>query len=70
VFFILQLESNNINQKCKVPPCKSLDLQGIYSIQSWYKADKTRETKRIYYTNNQLFIIFLYLAILPILACF
>ena len=31
---------------------------------------KTRETKRIYYIDNQLFAIFLYLVILPFFACF
>ena len=31
---------------------------------------KTRETKRIYCIDNQLFEIFLYLVILPIFACF
>ncbi len=31
---------------------------------------KTRETKRIYYIDNQLFAIFLYLVILLIFACF
>ena len=31
---------------------------------------KTRETKRIYYIDNQLFAIFLYLVILPLFACF
>ncbi len=31
---------------------------------------KTRETKRIYYIDNQLFEIFLYLVILPFFAYF
>ena len=31
---------------------------------------KTKETKRIYCIDNQLFEIFLYLVILPIFACF
>ena len=31
---------------------------------------KTREIKRIYLIDNQYFIIFLYLAILRIFACF
>ena len=31
---------------------------------------KIRETKRIYITDNQNFIILLYLSILPIFACF
>ena len=31
---------------------------------------KIREIKRIYYIDNQLFAIFLYLMILPLFACF
>ena len=46
------------------------DLQGICSTQTRYKAGKTREIKRIYCVDNQLFIIFLYLEILPIFAYF
>lgn len=38
--------------------------------QTRYNAVKTRETKRIYYIDNQLFAIFLYLVILPFFACF
>lgn len=40
------------------------------STQTRYNIVKTRETKRIYYVDNQLFAIFLYLAILLIFACF
>ena len=40
----------------------------------WYpdpvQSLKTRETKRIYYIDNQLFAIFLYLVILPFFAYF
>ena len=38
--------------------------------QTRYNVVKTRETRRIYYIDNQLFEIFLYLVILPIFACF
>ena len=38
--------------------------------QTRYNIVKTRETKRIYYADNHLFIIFLCLTILPIFACF
>ena len=38
--------------------------------QTRYNVVKTRETKRIYYIDNQLFAIFLYLVILPFFACF
>ena len=51
-------------------PCTSIDLQGTCGTQTRYNAVKTRETKRIYYIDNQLFIIFLYLVILPFFACF
>lgn len=38
--------------------------------QTRYNLAKTKETKRIYCIDNQLFEIFLYLVILPIFACF
>ena len=38
--------------------------------QTRYNVVKTRETKRIYYIDNQLFAIFLYLVILPFFAYF
>ena len=45
-------------------------LNSFYRTQTRYNIVKTRETKRIYYADNQLFIIFLYLAILLIFTCF
>lgn len=48
------------NQPLSLLPC----------TQTRYNAMKTREIKRIYYIDNQLFAIFLYLMILPLFACF
>ena len=45
-------------------------LSFLLCTQTRYNAVKTRETRRIYYIDNQLFEIFLYLVILPIFACF
>ena len=45
-------------------------LNSFYGTQTRYNAVKTREIKRIYYIDNQLFAIFLCLTILPIFACF
>ena len=45
-------------------------LNSFYGTQTRYNAVKTREIKRIYYIDNQLFAIFLYLVILPFFACF
>ena len=42
----------------------------LLCTQTRYEVGKTRETKRIYCIDNQLFEIFLYLVILPIFACF
>lgn len=42
----------------------------LFRTQTRYKVCIIREIKRIYYTDNQLFIIFLYLAILLIFTCF
>lgn len=47
-----------------------IDSQGIRGTQTRYKAGKTRETKRIYYIDNQLFAIFLYLVILLFFTCY
>ena len=47
-----------------------IDSQGICCTQSRYNVVKTRETKRIYCIDNQLFAIFLYLVILPFFAYF
>ena len=48
------------NQPLSLLPC----------TQTRYNAVKTREIKRIYYIDNQQFIILLYLTILPIFAYF
>ena len=45
-------------------------LSFLLGTQTRYNAVKTREIKRIYYIDNQLFAIFLYLMILPLFACF
>lgn len=45
-------------------------LSFLLSTQTRYNVVKTRETKRIYYIDNQLFAIFLYLVILLFFACF
>ena len=45
-------------------------LSFLFRTQTRYNAVKTREAKRIYCIDNQLFVIFLYLSILPIFACF
>ena len=45
-------------------------LSFLLCTQTRYNVVKTRETRRIYYIDNQLFEIFLYLVILPIFACF
>ncbi len=45
-------------------------LNSFYGTQTRYNAVKTREIKRIYYIDNQLFAIFLYLVILPFLPVF
>ena len=45
-------------------------LSLLLCTQTQYNTVKTRETKRIYCTDNQLFVIFLYLVILPIFAYF
>ena len=42
----------------------------LLCTQTRYNVVKTRETKRIYYIDNQLFAIFLYLVILLFFACF
>jgi hypothetical protein len=47
-----------------------IDSQGICGTQTRYKVGKTREMKGIYCIDNQLFVVFLYLVILPIFACF
>ena len=45
-------------------------LNSFYRTQTRYNIVKTRETKRIYCIDNQLFAIFLYLVILLFFACF
>ena len=45
-------------------------LSFLLGTQTRYNVVKKRETKRIYYIDNQLFAIFLYLVILPFFACF
>ena len=45
-------------------------LSFLLRTQTRYNLVKTRETKRIYYIDNQLFEIFLCLVILPVFACF
>ena len=45
-------------------------LNSFYRTQTRYNIVKTRETKRIYCIDNQLFAIFLYLLILLFFACF
>ena len=45
-------------------------LSFLLGTQTRYNVVKTRGTKRIYYIDNQLFAIFLYLVILPFFACF
>lgn len=45
-------------------------LSFLLSTQTRYNVVKTREIKRIYYIDNQLFAIFLYLVILSFFACF
>lgn len=45
-------------------------LSFLSCTQTRYNAVKTREIKRIYLIDNQYFVIFLYLAILLIFACF
>ena len=45
-------------------------LSFLLGTQTRYNVVKTREVKRIYYIDNQLFAIFLYLVILPFFACF
>ena len=45
-------------------------LNFFYRTQTRYNIVKTRETKRIYCIDNQLFAIFLYLVILLFFACF
>lgn len=45
-------------------------LNFLLCTQTRYNAVKTREIKRIYLIDNQYFMIFLYLAILLIFACF
>ena len=42
----------------------------LFRTQTRYKVCIIREIKRIYYADNQLFIIFLCLAILLIFTCF
>ena len=46
------------------------ELSVVFSTQTRYKVDKTREMKGTYCIDNQLFVVFLYLVILPIFACF
>lgn len=46
------------------------ELSVVISTQTRYKVDKTREMKGIYCIDNQLFVVFLYLVILPILPVF
>ena len=45
-------------------------LSFLLRTQTRYKVGKTREMKGIYCIDNQLFVVFLYLVILPIFACF
>ena len=45
-------------------------LSFLLCTQTRYNIVKTRETKRIYCIDNQLFSIFLYLVILLFFACF
>ena len=46
------------------------ELSVVISTQTRYNLVKTRETKRMYYIDNQIFIIFLCLVILPFFTCF
>ena len=45
-------------------------LNSFYRTQTRYNVVKTREIKRIYLIDYQYFVIFLYLSILLIFACF
>lgn len=45
-------------------------LSFLLCTQTRYNVVKTREIKRIYLIDNQYFVIFLYLPILLIFACF
>lgn len=45
-------------------------LSFLLRTQTQYNVVKTRETKGIYYIDNQWFAIFLYLVILLFFACF
>ena len=56
--------------RLKKNPSQIRDLQGIYGTQTRYNIVKTRETKRIYCIDNQLFAMLLYLVILLFFACF
>ena len=46
------------------------ELSVVFSTQTRYKVGITRECKRMYYIDNQIFTIFLYLVILPFLPIF
>ena len=46
------------------------ELSVVISTQTRYNVVKTRETKRIYCVDNQLFAMFLYFVILPFFAYF
>lgn len=53
--------------------CNKIEYQSVTEFlrtQTRYNAVKIREIKRIYLIDNQYFMIFLYLAILLIFACF
>ena len=69
-FPIVLLDSTILAHIKKGKSLVNYSLQGFYSTQTRYEVGKTRETKRIYCIDNQLFEIFLYLVILPIFACF